>query len=126
MYCRQDGLKTDEQIPPWRIYLIPLDSSNNEKSNCCLLVHHHRLLRWSLDCVIRRVLAKHWTERVDYGRKSFDLPQRRHVPYVSWTRPIPSIDFIDRICLLTRSTCRQVVLAAFCQSINQCYRQSGT
>jgi hypothetical protein len=70
-------------------------------------------------------------QRVVVVAKSFDSPQRAAIAtgngwaHVSWTRPIPSIGFIDRICDLTGATSGQVVLAAFCQSVNQCCRQSG-
>ncbi len=136
----------DGTRPPWRVYLIPLAADpaleNLSSSNCCLLVRCHRLLRRPLHSVIRRAINKHqWSQPMGptsssgllilRNSKSFDLSQRtiptgsRRRVHVSWTRPIPTIDFIDRICLLTRTTCRQVVLAAFCQSVNQCYRQSG-
>ena len=125
--------------------------SNGSNSNCCLLVRCHRLLCLPLDSLIREALNKPSIERdrpsiaIQRDRlplqrvasaaatttaKSFDSPQRAIATgngwiHVSWTRPIPSIGFIDRICLLTRTSARQVVLAAFCQSINQCCRQSG-
>ena len=133
---RADGLETDGTRPPWRIYLIPLaaDPADNNlpASNCCLLVRCHRILFRSLDSVVRRAINKQSGPTfVRTCAKSFESPQRTSqtvikLPVrVSWTRPIPSLDFIDRICLLTRATCRQIVLAAFCQSINHCYRQSG-
>lgn len=120
--------------------------SNSSSSNCCLLVRCHRLLCLPLDSLIREALNKPSIERdrpsiaiqrvASSGAagtttaKSFDSPQRAIATgngwiHVSWTRPIPSIGFIDRICFLTRTSARQVVLAAFAQSINQCCRQSG-
>lgn len=141
IYQRPDGIETDSQRPPWRVYLIPLALANDpdtvfsSSSNCCLLVRCHRLLCNPLDSLIREALDKRWIERdgptSSRVSQSFDTPQRTVATgsgcvHVSWTHPIPSIDFIDRICLLTGATSAQVVLAAFCQSINQCYRQSGS
>ncbi|KZS12469.1 Uncharacterized protein APZ42_022571 [Daphnia magna] len=140
IYQRPDGIETDSQRPPWRVYLIPLALANDpdtvfsSSSNCCLLVRCHRLLCNPLDSLIREALDKRWIERdgptSSRVSQSFDTPQRTVATgsgcvHVSWTHPIPSIDFIDRICLLTGATSAQVVLAAFCQSINQCYRQSA-
>ncbi|KAI9562846.1 hypothetical protein GHT06_010301 [Daphnia sinensis] len=140
VYQRPDGIETDSQRPPWRVYLIPLaladdpDTVFSSSSNCCLLVRCHRLLCNPLDSLIREALDKRWIERDGPSpvrvTKSFDIPQRAVATgsgcvHVSWTRPIPSIDFIDRICLLTGAISAQVVLTAFCQSINQCYRQSA-
>ncbi|XP_057367204.2 uncharacterized protein LOC130688248 [Daphnia carinata] len=141
VYQRPDGIETDTQRPPWRVYLIPLaladdpDKVFSSTSNCCLLVRCHRLLCNPLDSLVREALDKRWIERDGPApsrvSKSFDTPQRAVVTgsgcvHVSWTHPIPSIDFIDRICLLTGATSAQVVLAALCQSINQCCKQSAT
>ena len=146
VFQRPDGIETEAEQSPWRVYLIPLALSHDPDkvslsvngSNCCLLVRCHHLLCLPLDSLIRETLNKPSIEKDRPSMamqrmvvaKSFDSPQRTIATgngwvHVSWTRPIPSIGFIDRICFLTRATARQVVLAAFCQSINQCCRQSG-
>ncbi|XP_046449243.1 uncharacterized protein LOC124197750 [Daphnia pulex] len=152
VYRRPEG--ADGEQPPWRVYLIPLALSHDPDkvswpasgSNCCLLVRCHRLLSLPLDSLIREALNKPSIERdnctpssmavqqrVVVVAKSFDSLQRAAIAtgngwgaHVSWTRPIPSIGFIDRICDLTGATSGQVVLTAFCQSVNQCCRQSAT
>lgn len=140
-------METDGQQPPWRIYLIPLIVISGEKnlsswSNCCLVVRCHRLLSQPLDRLIRTAIQQRSLIQPEDGTRNkrpsqktvqnplvlLDPPHRLVANggiHVSWTRPIASTDFIDRICHLTGATCHQIVLAAFCQSINQSYRQSG-
>lgn len=138
VYQRPDGIETHTEHSPWRVYLIPLALANDadkllsNASNCCLLVHCHRLLCLPLDSLIREALDKRWIDRDGPASSrvsiNVETPQRAVATgcvHVSWTHPIPSIDFIDQICLLTGATSAHVVIAAFCQSINQCYRQSG-
>lgn len=135
-------------MPPWRIYLIPLlvldpETTPSSHSDCCLVIRCHRLLCNPMDFLIHQVLQEFLGNPYDsvgrFGRvdnQSFDSLHQiyrmkaigsifDHPVHVSWTRPIPSLDFIDRMCHLTETTCLHIVLAAFCQSINQCYRQSG-
>lgn len=141
VFQRFDGLETNHKLPPWRIYLIPLlvvesEKTSSSNSDCCLVIRCHRLLCHPLNSLIHKVISQLWREpdrSISYFSrmvKSLDATHRAkaigsHPVHVSWTRPIPSVDFIDRMCHLTDATCLQIVLAAFCQSINQCYRQSG-
>lgn len=126
-----------EGMWPWRIFLIPLldrrRTSNKEDvviGGCVLVSQCHWRLRSSLDSLVQQSLMDSNGSSVLPILAALHGPSRRSSiltdgrALLAWTRSL-SRGLLDRICLAAGATCRQLILAAFCQSAHHFCQQAG-